>query len=163
MPTELLKPFDEKKGWGGPVAFSPDGKRALVSQYFYGANKEPTSRLVLCKASSGEQIWDSSTSAQAGGFTADGKEVFGWQPDNTLCFWDVTSGKKVKSFLLDPGKPNPKNRFRRQVVRTVSSEGGLALTAIGENEFRYGVDIKIKVWDLHKGKLLHTWADPSRP
>jgi WD40 repeat protein len=159
---KLVQRFQDKKGWGGPALFSPDGKQTLVPQYDYTDNKQPVSRAIFSKLATAETIWASDVNARPGGFIRGGKLAFGWEEPNTVCFWELATGKKLRAVKADPGKQTSKLVPPPPVVRAVCPDGRYALTAIGENE--NGVtDIRVRVWDLKTGKLTYQWQDPTNP
>jgi WD40 repeat protein len=158
-----IKRFKAREGWGGPVAVSPNGKFVRITAYQDATGQQSVSQVVLCKVANRKVVWRSASDGQAGGFTRDGKRVFGWKERNSLSFWQLASGKKIKEVLLDPGKPSPTGDMGRAVARAVSPNGKYALTAIGTNDDVYGTDIRVRIWDVEKGKIAYEWKDPTSP
>ena len=121
----------------GPVAFSPDGRLALMA----GSN-------------SGLRVWDLATGQEVrapfsghkctacAAFSLDGKLVLAASPDKSLRLWDVTTGKLVQTLTGHTAEV-------RHVA--LSPDGKLALSKSD--------DRTVRLWDLATGRELPAFGD----
>jgi WD40 repeat protein len=168
-----------QKGWAGPVAFSPDGKRAL-STFTSKVGRRKETRLVVWQLESGkvqqtlagkEPVrYPRKPSCTAIGFTAGGFQVVARSMDNSVKFWDVGTGKELRSVSVYPGdrpanpnKPRPDDdQVEANPIEAfaLSTEGNRAVAVVAGNRLAGGHFPGIKVWDLAQDQLLHEWPDP---
>jgi WD40 repeat protein len=171
---KVLRLLQGSRGWAGPVAFTPNGKQALSGRISNRGKDKKEGRLVLWDVASGETV--SALDNEYEGGVVDYKlcathlialtvkPTVGSQ-DYTVKFWDLASGKVVRSLPLNPGQKEGKNDnlvSKRVRVFAVTPDGKRALSIAGVNREKWGQhDITVRVWDLVKGKLLHDWQDPT--
>jgi WD40 repeat protein len=158
------------KGFGGDLAFSPDGK------------------LLAAQVSGGIQVWDAATGAELQrigedghfAFCPDGKTLLTWHSEGVLSGWDVgtgrevyrtkVEGRRIRQVMLVPGRGvlallKDKDNFRvwdvtagRQVGQTVHASAGLPPTSISPDGRMLAAcglayDPPIRFWEVATGKV----------
>jgi WD40 repeat protein len=152
MKGRVRKVFQGKQEWGGPVAFSPDGKWAVLRNEVPEAGTANTEdRIAIWDVRSGQiRQWLEGNSGWPVQFTADSKQIVGRTDEDKVTFRDVLSGKVVKTV-----------RVNRAGVFAFSLAGNLAVACVGEAQWGRKYDMRVKIWDLAKGRQLHDWEDDT--
>ncbi len=139
--------FPGEKGWGGPVAFSPDGKWAVLSE------RPPLNdrHLVLWDLARGRPAIRLQGKWAGKGkiaFSGDSKRVIGQDTIHSrVRIWEVATGREVKTVPIARTGPF-----------SFSQGGDRAAGCSGKNRLG-GFRMRVKVWDLGKARILHEWQD----
>jgi RNA polymerase sigma factor (sigma-70 family) len=129
---------------GGPVAFSPNGRRLA------GAGR--AGEVTVWDASTGKVVLRLRTgSANAVAFSPDGKRLAAGTDEGALCVWDLGTGKEVFATA---------DAHIKRVVRLCFTSDGRHLISGGQRRHRLGLfepwapehDGEVKVWDARTGK-----------
>ena len=123
---------------GGPLAYSPDGKRLAAAQYY--------SKGII-------RVWDTDTwttsvdlelppktgtSRSVVRFSPDGKLLAADDGNSTIWLWDTQSGKPIRSL-----------RSHQEYIRT------LVFSPDGKTLLSGGSDDTLRLWDVATGKMIH--------
>jgi WD40 repeat protein len=140
------------------IAFSPDGKyfaavceeAVLVGDH----DSSPAHTLLLWDFATRKVIrkmhWDSDSGRPRIQFSPDSKILVTTQDSETLlAFWDVKSGRKIRTIASTEGYG---------ISRMVFLPGGAMLASVGMDD---AYDVIIKVWSVANGELLQTLRDQS--
>ena len=137
-------------GTGGPIAFSPDGKRVLTTDMFMGTGFLPKVIHVL-------RLWDATTGLHLRDlpghaaiitsvkFSPDGRQLLSSSHDRTARLWDAETGKELYKLVADTA---------HGAIHSVAfnRDGKTALTAGGGGA---------RLWDLNTGEILRSLLDVS--
>jgi WD40 repeat protein len=170
-----VRKWKGKDGWGGPVGFTPDSKRAF-SLGTVIAGEEKKARLVLWKVPSGKslrvmagknEVSSGIAKAQAA-FLLRGKRIIAVGRNNRVLFYDVITSKEVASVRVVPGREKSEKRKKgrlwvqkRVEAFAFSADGKRAVAVTGQNDNPGEFTLEVKVWDLEKGKKLKSWYDST--
>jgi WD40 repeat protein len=171
--AKVVRAWKVEKGWSGPVAFSPDSKLALAMRTVWTSAGAKT-HLVLWRVATGEPlrnfIGEDDLWIQAGGgspqvaFLPGGKRVVARGQDHDVLFYDIKTGKQLRSAPARPAKVKAKagtGKVRPKVCAFALSADGLRAVVIGGKNHSGNLELTVRIWDLAKGKLLKQWRDPS--
>jgi WD40 repeat protein len=106
-------------------------------------------------------------------FTPDGKQVLFRSDRYMMEFWDVATGKRVRSASVYPGLREKQKRLPAGQGKLeslpitaffISADGKLAVAATGMNAEHYHPltpkdKVTIHIWDLAQDKKIRTWRD----
>ncbi len=92
-----LKTFDWHSGWVTPMAFSPDGKTALLR----GGYPDNTSK--LWDITTGKELKTFAGDSYSAAFSPDGKTVL-LGSYTELKLWNIATGKELKTFTIRGGE-----------------------------------------------------------
>jgi len=152
------------------VAFSPDGKLALLNSY---------NTIKLREVASGREIRTfkgHSKSVNSVAFSPDGKLALSGSDDNTLKLWQVSTGRELRTFNgLSDSDDNPfkfqldDNPFKllklRSKIRTFKGHSGpvnsVAFSPDGKLALSGSDDNTLKLWQVSTGRELRTFKGHS--
>jgi WD40 repeat protein/mono/diheme cytochrome c family protein len=138
--TGELDPLEAQSSPANGLAFSPDGKRALIA----GADRSV--RLWDVEAERDLRRFIGHTaSVWAVAFSPDGSQALSGGADSTVRLWDVDTGRELKRLDGHTG-----------LVTCV------AFAPDGRKAVSGGYDHTVILWDLETGRALHTWTDLAR-
>jgi WD40 repeat protein len=169
-----IRAWHQGDRWGAPVAFSPDGHLFLMAKDKNAGFMPVDTSLVLGQVASGKVVCPLEGKVKGMAiFVNGGRQVVGRGQSHTVKFWDIRTGKAVRSVAVYPGDrpPNPqmrgfdKGRGEPNPVEAfaLSADGNRAAAAVGMNvlgEKHEWYWLAVKVWDLAQEQLLTEWPDP---
>jgi WD40 repeat protein len=133
------------------VAFSPDGKTALLASMDKTVKWWDLSTGRVIKTLKGHSSWVNSVA-----FSPDGKTALSGSGDKTVKWWDLSTGRVIKTL-----------EGHSSDVKSVafSPDGKTALSGSGDNRmgFALGDNNTVKWWDLSTGRVIKTLEGPSSP
>jgi hypothetical protein len=166
---KLIRTFPGKREWGGPFAFSPDGKLVLLTKAKDAGSDRSETDLILWDVNNGKVV--KQLEGQLGGLAAfmpGGKQVIAQGGNHTVKFWNLKTGKVVRSVSVYPGdrtdnkvKPGKPPEANTVEAFALSSRGTRAAAVTGWHKIGWESTLTVKVWDLAGNKLLATWQDPT--
>jgi hypothetical protein len=134
---------------GNEPAFSPDGTHIVIASHEKGIclwDAERGTEVTKLAGSSGKQIWGM-------GFTSDGTSVWAAVPGGNIVFWEISTGKRVKT--LKSGS---------ETVKKVAcaSRSGAAITLEEQGEFP-NITPVTRTWDFSAGTAGEALKWPGLP
>ncbi len=147
---KAIRTFDMAEGWGGPAAFTPDSRYAVVGKW---EEAQQTTYLVRWDIHRGREAgrvegaallamgWDSRIVV-----APDGRHILGGsRTDKRLALWDLPAGKELWSVELDRDPVS---------VIALSPDAQLALSAAGGEGGDTNSHTSLRLWDGLSGERL---------
>jgi WD40 repeat protein len=165
---KILKELPISEGWGGPVTFAADSKRALVCKHNLKVWQK--GYLVLCELETGKEIWASEEGLLGGGgggrFLPGERHVLVKGAEAKWSTLDAATGKVVNSFTTEFGTLIDGTQVLGNIANWQLSKDSREYLAVagsnpGISEGQAG-NLTVKVWHLGKNaELVKTWADTT--
>jgi WD40 repeat protein len=159
--------WEGKEGWGGPLAFSPDGTLILISKTTNAGTDKQRGHFVLFDAMTGKLVSKLEGMGSSPAFLPGGNQVMAHSGD-AVRVWDVRTGKEVRALSVYPGERMSWQRrpTKEEVEAFVfSADGRSAALVTGNNGLSREDTLTVKVWDISgkHSKLINSWHDPTAP